>query len=122
MEWILIFKKQIIEENKLKITFLFSDILLNKTIIKVENTIDLNINNENLLSEIETHVINILNYNVAIKDPVYIIISHDDDFYFLQTCTKNIIKRVNDKLDFKTFYILTSTFNKQNLKKLILCV
>ena len=122
MEWILIFKKQIIEDNKLKITFLFSDILLNKTIIKVENTIDLNINNENLLSEIETHVINILNYNVAIKDPVYIIISHDDDFYFLQTCTKNIIKRVNDKLDFKTFYILTSTFNKQNLKKLILCV
>lgn len=66
-------------------------------------------------NNIEEMVLQFLNNNLAVKDNLYLVINeYGKDYMFLKDFMKNVISRVYDKIDYKSFKILVQLLTNNN--------
>ena len=118
MNWIILLsikeKEKEKEKDTISLKLLFTDITLSSSFQKIEENI-------NILdfNQIEKKITNLLNYKVALKDNIYIVLEDNNFKEYLKKYMPNIWNRISDEIDFKSFSLIISNIYKDRYECLL---
>lgn len=117
MNWILLLRIRKVNSDTFLFKILFTDITLSSNFEKIELVLDTYSND--MKTEIEKKIINMLNHKVAIKENLYIVYDDKEEYDFIKTHMPNIFNRISDEINLKSFFIITSHIITDGLRNLL---
>lgn len=115
MNWIFLLYIKKIDKNKVLFKILFTDITLSSIFQKIEEIIDISSYN----IELENKITTIFNNKVALKEKIYVVYNDKEELDFLKTHMPIVSSRINDELNLKSFFIISSNIIEKNFENLL---
>lgn len=128
MNWIILLSIKEIKKDIVSLKLLFTDITLSSAFQKIEENIDIS-----KINQIEKKIMNVLNYKVALKDNIYLLLENDtgevitsldgnvpfqQKEYFKKNMP-NIWNRISDEIELKSFFLIISNIYNDRFKCLL---
>ena len=120
MNWIILLSIKEIKDvlyldgKVVSLKLLFTDITLSSPFQKIEENIDIS-----KINEIEQKITILLNYKVALKDNIYIVLEDSNVKEYLKKFMPNIWNRISDEIELKSFFLIISNIYKDRYECLL---